>query len=71
MLLIVKFPFFRFRVTKVEHKSASKEHKNVASASGEKLATPIKEGLPAVRQASRELRYTPVKQEEKERSGTE
>ncbi|XP_062991602.1 RELT-like protein 1 [Elgaria multicarinata webbii] len=73
----------RFRVTKVEHKSSSKEHRNLVSVSGvdgvngEMPATPVKEGSkevavsPAAKHDSKELNYTPTKQGIRVRSGSE
>ncbi|XP_053107630.1 RELT-like protein 1 [Hemicordylus capensis] len=73
----------RFRVTKVEHKSASKERKNLVSVSsmegahGEMPATPVKEiskempVTPVVKQGSKELQDTLATKEARERSGTE
>ncbi|XP_063165738.1 RELT-like protein 1 [Candoia aspera] len=71
----------RFRVTKVEHKSAAKERKHLVSFSGgeagEMPSTPVKEGSkeePAsvpVKQGSKELKLTPTKQEENVKSGSE
>ncbi|KAJ6655378.1 hypothetical protein lerEdw1_005436 [Lerista edwardsae] len=73
----------RFRVTKVEHKSTSKERKTLMSVSGvesvngEMPATPVKEGskevpvTPVVKQGSKELSDTPINREETKRTGTE
>ncbi|XP_044274185.1 RELT-like protein 1 isoform X1 [Varanus komodoensis] len=64
----------RFRVTKVEHKSASKERRNLMSVSsgegvnGEMPATPVKEDskeapvTPAIKQGSKQLPSTPAEQ---------
>ncbi|XP_034969325.2 RELT-like protein 1 isoform X1 [Zootoca vivipara] len=72
----------RFRVTKVEHKSASKERKNLMSVSGvesvngEVPATPVKEAskeapvTPAVKQVPDERQCTRAKQEDRARSGS-
>lgn len=73
----------RFRVTKVEHKSSSKERKNLMSVSGvesvngEMPATPVKEGskevpvTPIMKQGPKDLNDTPINQEKRERAGTE
>uniref|UniRef100_A0A8C4VW00 RELT like 1 n=1 Tax=Gopherus evgoodei TaxID=1825980 RepID=A0A8C4VW00_9SAUR len=60
----------RFRVTKVEHKSTSKERKSLMSVNGVEVvngevpATPVKHG-------SREVPATPVRQGARGRTGTE
>ncbi|XP_020641845.3 RELT-like protein 1 [Pogona vitticeps] len=72
----------RFRVTKVGHKSNSKERKNVMSVSGADVngampATPVKESskevtvTPAAKQESEELHCTPTKERQKMRSSSE
>nr|XP_034957112.1 RELT-like protein 1 [Zootoca vivipara] len=82
IVLIAQLCPNRFRVTKVEHKSASKERKNLMSVSGvesvngEVPATPVKEAskeapvTPAVKQVPDERQCTRAKQEDRARSGS-
>ncbi|NXH15874.1 RELL1 protein, partial [Bucco capensis] len=60
----------RFRVTKVEHKSNSKERKSLMSVSGMESVNGDMPATPAKQEAS-EAPATPVKQEMQERRGSE
>lgn len=70
MQLNLSFAYLRFRVTKVEHKSNSKERKSlmsvtgVESVNGDMPATPVK-------QEESEASATPGKQEMQERRSSE
>lgn len=66
----LSFASLRFRVTKVEHKSNSKERKSLMSVTGVESINGDMPATPA-KQEDTEVPATPVKQEIRERRSSE